>query len=243
MKFGFFALTLALSVSVFSLEARATETEWKCLSALQEELTRSNCVGKSFPVGGGYKSDARGSFTCGFLHCPGEGALVGTNFYAYRAFRKDPAGQPIASSLCLHVDGKTQAFQLSAATAQRVNVEGYADIVGPQACRLSRGIGLAIQQNAQGELIQITQVKALGKNPELEPGSDYSSYLCENALSGKVYDAAYALGLKQGQNEKLKRNVRPVDPRRFITLSEICQSVRYFHNGLEAGKAAAKAQP
>lgn len=239
MKSGFLSLSLALSLFAFASPAKATEAEWKCLSALQEELTRSNCVGTSHPVGAGLKADARGTFTCGFLHCPGEPALAGTNFYAYRAFRKSASGKLQASSLCFHLDGKTQAFRLLPNT-RRVNLEGFSDIVGPQACRLSQGIGLAIQQTSQGELVKITQVKAGGRNTNVELDSEYASHLCENALSGKVYDAAYALGWKLGQNLKRKAEVMPVEPKRFIVASETCQSIPFFHNGLEAGKAAAK---
>jgi hypothetical protein len=242
MKFGFLSLSLALSLAAITPRAQATETEWKCLSALQEELTRSNCVGKSYPVGAGIKADARGTFTCGFLHCAGEAPEVGTNFYAYRAFIKDRSGKAQASSLCFHVDGKTQAFRILP-SQKRVNLEGYSDIVGPQACRLSQGIGLAIRQTAQGELVQITQVKSRGKNPDAELGSEYASHLCENAMSGKVYDAAYALGWKLGRNLQRKQEVMPVEPKRFITVSEISQSVPYFHNGLAAGRTAGKSIP
>jgi hypothetical protein len=242
MKTGFLSLSFALTLVAFASPVKATETEWKCLSAIQEELTRSNCVGQSHPVGAGIKADARGSFTCGFLHCPGEGALVGTNFYAYRAFQKNPSGKTQASSLCFHLDGKTQAFRILP-SQKRVNLEGYSDIVGPQACRLSQGIGLAIQQTHQGELIQITQVKSRGTNPDAELGSEYASHLCENAMSGKVYDAAYALGWKLGRNLQRKQEVMPVEPKRFITVSETCQSIPYFNGGLAAGKAAGKSIP
>ncbi len=242
MKFGFLSLSLALSLIAFTPRAQATETEWKCLSALQEELTRSNCVGKSHPVGAGIKADARGSFTCGFLHCAGEAPEVGTNFYAYRAFLKGTSGKAQASSLCFHVDGKTQAYRILPGQ-KRVNLEGYSDIVGPQACRLSQGIGLAVQQTHQGELIQITQVKSRGKTPDAELGSEYANHLCENAMSGKVYDAAYALGWKLGRNLKRSQEVMPVEPKRFIRVSEICQSIPYFHNGIDAGKTAGKSIP
>ena len=242
MKSGFFSLPFALALFALASPVKATETEWKCLSAIQEELTRSNCVGKSHPVGAGIKVDARGAFTCGFLHCAGEAPEVGTNFYAYRAFQKGSSGKAQASSLCFHVDGKTQAFRVLP-SQKRVNLEGYSDIVGPQACRLSQGIGLAIRQTAQGELVQITQVKSRGKNPDAELGSEYASSLCENAMSGKVYDAAYALGWKLGRNLQRKQEVMPVEPKRFITVSEICQSTPYFNNGLAAGKAAGKSIP
>jgi hypothetical protein len=254
MKFGFLSLSLALSLAAFTPQAQATEAEWKCLSALQQVLTysaedpnRDNCVGKSYPVGAGIKADARGSFTCGFLHCNVKDPYAGTNFYAYRAFIKSRSGEIQASSLCFHVAGKTQAYliPLSSQPNDRFNLSKLPEFVGAfqNRCRLTEKIGLAIRQNIQGELIQINQVKPSESNQDAALGNPHASHLCENALSGKVYDAAYALGLKQGPNEKLGRAVQWVDPDRFRIVQEICASVEFYRNGFKDGKQAATAQP
>lgn len=224
-----------------SLTAQASEREWQCLSAIQEELTRSNCVGKSHPVGGTAKEGPSGSFSCGFLHCKGEGHLVGANYYSFqdRALgQKKPA-----APLCVHVDGKTYAYFGMKNESGRINLPGIRDQVSPNQgageCRIPSPLGLHVAKNDLGQILKMTQVKAQSKNPNLKGAGDLEARQCDQEVRTKISAAAYALGFKTIQNAKA------VEQSRFMAAFASCRGIpemKAFQDGVTAAKATASSQ-
>jgi hypothetical protein len=228
-------------ILLISLSAQASEREWKCLSALQEELTRSNCVGKSHPVGGTKQEGPSGSFSCGFLHCKGEGKLVGANYYSFQ--ERAPGQKGPAAPLCVHVDGQTYAYFGMKRGSGRINLPGIHDQVSPNqdagVCRIPSPLGLHVAKNNLGQILQMTQVKAQAKNPSLKAASDAETRHCDDGVRAKIGAAAYALGFKTIQNAKA------IEQSRFVAAFASCRGVpemKAFQDGVSAAKAAASSQ-
>lgn len=215
-----------------SATAFGGEREWQCLSALQEELTRSNCVGRSHPVGGAKQEGSSGSFTCGFLHCKGEGALVGANYYSFQNSSNE--------ALCFHLEGKTYSFRGVSNRSGRISLPGISDQVTPNqsagVCRIPSPLGLHIAKNNQGQILQFTQVKAQKKNASLKEGSDSEIRLCDDSVRTKIGAAAFALGYK------LIRSPKDVDQGRYLGAFALCRGIpemKAFQEGTASAKAAA----
>ncbi len=236
-----FSIGLLTGILFASITAQASEREWQCLSALQEELTRSNCVGKSHPVGGTTQEGPSGSFSCGFLHCKGEGQLVGANYYSFQDRALGQMG--INAPLCVHVDGKTYAYFGMKKGSGRINLPGIRDQVSPNQgtgqCRIPSPLGLHVAKNDLGQILKLTQVNAQAKNPSLKGASDAEARLCDEGVRTKISAAAYALGFKTIQNAKA------IDQSRFVSAFASCRGVpemRAFQDGVSAAKASVSSQ-
>lgn len=235
------SIVLFSGILLASLTAQATEREWQCLSALQEELTRSNCVGKSHPVGGTKQEGPSGSFSCGFLHCKGEGALIGANYYSFQD--RAIGGKGPAAQLCVHVDGQTYAYRGMKKGSGRINLPGIRDQVSPNQgagqCRIPSPLGLHVAKNELGQILKLTQVKAQAKNPSLKAASDSVAQKCDEDVRTKIGAAAYALGFKTIQNAKA------VEPSRFVAAFASCRGVpemKAFQDGVSAAKVLVSSQ-
>jgi hypothetical protein len=239
--------SMKISIGLFtgilfaSLTAQASEREWQCLSAIQEELTRSNCVGKSHPVGGTKHEGPSGSFSCGFLHCKGEGKLVGANYYSFQD--RAVGGKGPAAPLCVHVDGQTYAYSGMKAGSGRINLPGIRDQVSPHqdvgACRIPSPLGLHVAKNDLGQILKLTQVKALAKTPSLNEASDSVAQKCDDGVRAKIGAAAYALGFKTIQNAKA------IEQSRFVAAFASCRGVpemKAFQDGASAAKVLVSSQ-
>ncbi len=235
MKFSVASLPWILLIS---LNAQASERDWKCLSALQEELTRSNCVGRAHPVGGTKKEGISGAFACGFLHCKGESALVGTNYYSFQD--RAVGNQVGAAPLCFHVEGKTYAFDGLKEKSGRITLTGIIDQVSPNGkegvCRIPSPLGIHVAKDEAGRMLRMTQVKAQSRNPRLKQSDDSATRACDDSVRTKIGAAAYSLGYKTAQN------AQAIDPGRYVTAFALCRGIpdmKAFQEGTAAARAAA----